>query len=109
MAISLWIRHFALFVGLDEAAGGQIFQILELIVTLGIHLWKTVCNVMQCMLIQDRERAHFLMLRTRSAAAGSFIFSRNSAKLRDAVASASSLSSAIVAVVPPDQKSRQNI
>ena len=34
-------------------------------------------------------QSHFLMLLTRSAAAGSFILSRNSAKLRGCVASAS--------------------
>ena len=43
--------------------------------------------------------AHFLMLRTRSAAAGSFIFSRNSLKLRVAVPSANAASSAITGPV----------
>ena len=52
----------------------------------------------------EKEWAHFFMLRTKSAAAGSFIFSRNSAKLREAVASASSLSSAILAAVPSEKK-----
>lgn len=40
--------------------------------------------------------SYFFILRTKSAAAGSFIRSRNSAKLRGAVASANSLSSAML-------------
>lgn len=45
--------------------------------------------------LKARARAYFLMLLTRSAAAGSFIRSRNSAKERGAVCSAKRVSSAI--------------
>ena len=47
-----------------------------------------------------RPWAYFLMLRTRSAAAGSFMRSRNSANERGAVCSANRISSAIETPLP---------
>ena len=78
------------------------FQVWKLVAINSLWTWSSASGLNVDMLTNvDQDRmAHFLMLLTRSAAAGSFILSRNSAKLNGAVASANCKSSAMLSKTP---------